>query len=263
MADLGGLDLAADDQSYALVFPAVEATGRLWISIRDSFGLTPAEIRLASRLRDGRTLKEAADELSVSINTVRNQLRAIFDKMGLKRQSELIRALAELSQVAGAIEAHRPEVAATYADAPPVRDIRLSDGRRLAYRDYGDPKGRPMLYFHEGLGSSLLPRDAHALARGLGLRIVSVERPGFGQSDPRPDYSFDGVAEDVVELCDALGLSDVRLSAILSGAPSAIPGLSAISCPAPCTARWWPMRAWRFSSSFQPTPCGGHCMTSS
>jgi pimeloyl-ACP methyl ester carboxylesterase/DNA-binding CsgD family transcriptional regulator len=218
----GALELADDDQSYALVFPAVEETGRLWTSIRDSFGLTPAEIRLASRLRDGRTLKEAADELSVSINTVRNQLRAIFDKMGLKRQSELIRALAELSQVAGAIEAHQPGPGPVVADAPPVRDLRLADGRRLAYRDYGDPSGRPMLYFHEGLGSSLLPRGAHALALKLGLRVVSVERPGFGRSDPRPDYSFDGVAEDVVELCDRLGLADVRLGAILSGAPSAI-----------------------------------------
>jgi pimeloyl-ACP methyl ester carboxylesterase/DNA-binding CsgD family transcriptional regulator len=221
-ADAGAIELADDDQSYALVFPAVEETGRLWTSIRDSFGLTPAEIRLASRLRDGRTLKEAADELSVSINTVRNQLRAIFDKMGLKRQSELIRALAELSQVAGAIEAHQPGPRPVFADAPAVRHVQLPDGRRLAYRDYGDPAGRPMLYFHEGIGSSLLPHGAQALALELGLRIVSVERPGFGQSDPHPDYSFDAVAEDVVELCDQLGLDDVRLSAVLSGAPSAI-----------------------------------------
>jgi pimeloyl-ACP methyl ester carboxylesterase/DNA-binding CsgD family transcriptional regulator len=222
LPDTGAMQLADDDQSYALVFPAVEETGRLWTSIRDSFGLTPAEIRLASRLRDGRTLKEAADELSVSINTVRNQLRAVFDKMGLKRQSELIRALAELSQVAGAIEAHQPGPRPLVADAPPVRQAVLSDGRRLAYRDYGDPGGRTMLYFHEGLGSSLLPQGAQRLALELGLRIISVERPGFGQSDPHPDYSFDAVAQDVVELCDQLGLADVRLSAILSGAPSAI-----------------------------------------
>ena len=221
-ADADAIELADDDQSYALVFPAVEETGRLWVSIRDSFGLTPAEIRLASRLRDGRTLKEAADELSVSHNTVRNQLSAIFDKMGLKRQSELIRALAELSQVAGAIEAHQPGPRPVVADAPAVRHARLADGRRLAYRDYGDPAGRPMLAFHEGLGSSLLPQGAQTLALDLGLRIISVERPGFGQSDPHPDYSFDAVADDVVELCDQLGLTDVRLSAVLSGAPSAI-----------------------------------------
>lgn len=222
VAELSAVEVGRDDQSYALVFPAVEATGRLWASIRDSFGLTPAEIRLASRLRDGRTLKEAADELDVSINTVRNQLRAIFDKMGLKRQSELIRALAELSQVAGAIEAHQPEPPAPATDAPPIRTLRLRDGRNLAYRDYGEPGGRAMLYFHEGLGSSLLPPGAQSLALQLGLRIIGVDRPGFGQSDPHPDYSFDGVAEDVVELCDALGLGEVRINAVLSGAPSAI-----------------------------------------
>ena len=216
------MDLPADDQGFALVFPAVEETSRLWTSIRDSFGLTPAEIRLASRLRDGKTLKDAADELGVRINTVRNQLRAIFDKMGLKRQSDLVRALAELAQVAGAIEARSPDASPAVAGAPPIRTLRLPDGRNLAYRDYGDPAGKAMLFFHEGLGSSLMVPAAEPLARELGLRIVAVERPGFGQSDPHPDYSFDGVAEDVVALCDALGLNDVRLCAVLSGAPSAI-----------------------------------------
>jgi pimeloyl-ACP methyl ester carboxylesterase len=93
------------------------------------------------------------------------------------------------------------------ADAPPVRTIGLKDGRRLAFRDYGDPDGRPMISFHEGLGSSLLPPGTQALAQELGLRIITPERPGYGQSDPRSDYSFEGVAEDVVELCDRLGLN--------------------------------------------------------
>lgn len=214
---------ASDGRGFALVFPAVAETSRLWASLRDSFGLTPAEIRLAARLRDGKTLKDAADELDVSINTVRNQLRAIFDKMGLKRQSDLVRALSELAQVAGAIE---PRPASLDADpdaaAPPVLALRLADGRALAYRDYGDPAGRPVLFFHEGLGSSLMVPGAEPLCRELGLRLIALERPGFGQSDPHPDYSFDAVAEDAVALCDALGLGEVGLCAVLSGAPSAI-----------------------------------------
>ncbi len=211
---------ASDGRGFALVFPAVAETSRLWASLRDSFGLTPAEIRLAARLRDGKTLKDAADELDVSINTVRNQLRAVFDKMGLKRQSDLVRALSELAQVAGAIEA-RPLVAPP-SDAPPGLSLRLPDGRSLAYRDYGDPAGHAVLFFHEGLGSSLMIPGADPLCRELGLRLISIERPGFGQSDPHPNYSFDAVAEDVAVLCDGLGLSEVSLCAVLSGAPSAI-----------------------------------------
>lgn len=214
---------APDDSAFALVFPAVEATSRLWVTLRESFGLTAAEARLARKLRDGRSLQEAADELKVSINTLRNQLRAIFDKMGLKRQSDLVRALTELSSVAGVIEADAPSpFAGAPADAPPVAHVILSDGRRLAYRDYGDPAGRVMLAFHEGMGSSLLPPGSDALAARLGLRIVSADRPGFGQSDPHPDYSFDNVADDMVELCDQLGLEDIRIGAVLSGAPTAV-----------------------------------------
>ncbi len=210
--------------AFAVVFPAIEETGRLWSAMRESFGLTGAEVRLAMKLRDGRALKEAADELGVSVNTVRNQLRAVFDKMGLNRQSDLIRALTELSAVANAMDADSADERMENAvlDAPTVRSIVLADGRRLAYRDYGDPTGRPILSFHEGLGSSLMPPGTQALARELGLRIISAERPGFGQSDPRPDYSFDGVAQDMVELCDRLELKELRIGALLSGAPSAL-----------------------------------------
>jgi pimeloyl-ACP methyl ester carboxylesterase/DNA-binding CsgD family transcriptional regulator len=191
----------------------------MWSTLRESFGLTPAEIRLAALLREGKTLKDASDELSVSINTVRNQLRAVFDKLGLKRQSDLIRALTELSQVSGALGELSPGQAGA---TPEIRFVTLPDRRRLAYREYGVPRGRNLLLFHEGLGSSLLPEGAQVLAAQLGLRVISAERPGFGQSDPHPDYSFDAVAEDMAELCDLLGLTDIRIAAILSGAASAL-----------------------------------------
>lgn len=207
------------DDAVALVFPPAEETGRLWASLRESFGLTPAEARLARKLKDGRSLKEAADELSVSINTVRNQLRAIFDKMGLTRQSDLVRTLAELAQVAGMMEGQRP---AAPMGAPPIEELILPDGRRLTYRDYGAPSGRAVLMFHEGLGSSLLPPGLNEKARSLGLRLVCADRPGFGRSDPHPDYSFDAVAIDMVELCARIGLDRPALVGMLSGAPSAL-----------------------------------------
>jgi pimeloyl-ACP methyl ester carboxylesterase/DNA-binding CsgD family transcriptional regulator len=220
---VGGTLALMDDGAYALVFPAAEATSQLWTTLRESFGLTAAEARLARKLRDGRSLQDAAEDMGVSVNTLRNQLRGIFDKMGLKRQSDLVRALTELSSIAGAIEfdgAPAPEI--DLSGTPPISRITLSDGRVLAYRDYGDRAGAALLCFHEGVGSSLLPAGTDAMAARLGLRVLCADRPGFGQSDPRSDYSFNGVADDMVELCDHLGLAKVRLAAILSGAPSAI-----------------------------------------
>ncbi len=220
VAYLSGLTLDGAQGGYAVLFPAVEDTGRLWTSVARNFGLTPAELRLAERLRDGQTLKEAADGLDISINTVRNQLRAVFDKMGLKRQSDLVRALTELGQIAGLMDG----VAASPppAPAPPVMFHTLSDRRRLAYRDYGARGGQTLVMFHEGMGSSLLPPGVQALAMELGVRVIAPERPGFGRSDACADYSFDGVADDMIAFCDALRLEKVSIVAVLSGAPAAI-----------------------------------------
>ncbi len=223
-ADFGVRACEIQDGALALVFPPSEATSRLWNSVRDSFGLTGAEVRLARKLRDGRSLKDAATELGVSVNTVRNQLAAVFDKMGLQRQSDLVRALTELSAIAQTVEAQpsRSMARKVIAEAPPIRRLRLSGGRMLAYRDYGDPGGHAVLGFHEGMGSSLPPPQADHRARALGLRMIIADRPGFGQSDPMADYGFDGVAADMVELLNHLQVERVRLLGLLSGAPSAL-----------------------------------------
>jgi DNA-binding CsgD family transcriptional regulator len=61
-----------------------------------TFGLSPAEARLASILAGGIDLRTAAEELGVARDTARNQLKAIFAKTGAHRQSELVELLAKL-----------------------------------------------------------------------------------------------------------------------------------------------------------------------
>ncbi len=57
------------------------------------FDMTPAEAALASRLAAGLSLEEAAAQLSISRNTARFQLQAIFRKTDTNRQAELVRLL--------------------------------------------------------------------------------------------------------------------------------------------------------------------------
>jgi pimeloyl-ACP methyl ester carboxylesterase len=94
---------------------------------------------------------------------------------------------------------------------PPRRLVTLEDGRRLFYREYGVPGGVPVIYFHFGLSASMLPPAAAAAALKEGVRVIAFERPGFGLSDPRKEYSLAGVASDVDELRRALGLTRVGL----------------------------------------------------
>lgn len=61
--------------------------------LRERWGLTAAEAELALALRAGDRLRAVADRRGVSINTVRNQLSAVFDKTGCHRQQDLVRLL--------------------------------------------------------------------------------------------------------------------------------------------------------------------------
>jgi DNA-binding CsgD family transcriptional regulator len=56
------------------------------------FELSHAEARLAAVLIKGYSLREASEELSVSLSTVRTHLQKLFEKTGTKRQATLIRA---------------------------------------------------------------------------------------------------------------------------------------------------------------------------
>lgn len=63
-------------------------------ALNTSFALTPAEARLAIRICSGEALESVADQLCVSRDTVRNQLKSVFQKTGVHRQSELVALLA-------------------------------------------------------------------------------------------------------------------------------------------------------------------------
>ena len=64
--------------------------------VAEAFELTPAEARVAAQLARGLSAVEIAAGRGVSTQTIRAQIRAVFEKMGIKRQSDLIRLLVEI-----------------------------------------------------------------------------------------------------------------------------------------------------------------------
>ena len=61
--------------------------------LRDAFGLTQAEARLASLLANGEELRHAAARLGITYGTARARLSEIFQKTETRRQAELVRVL--------------------------------------------------------------------------------------------------------------------------------------------------------------------------
>ena len=73
-------------------------------------------------------------------------------------------------------------------------------GRAVGFAEWGDPDGRPVVAFHGGPGSRLMAVGCEELADELGLRIVILERPGFGLSEYASDRTLLGWTDDVAAL---------------------------------------------------------------
>ena len=72
--------------------------------LRGLFGLTAAEGSLATQIGQGAQLADVAAQRGVSQQTVRAQLKSVFGKTGVARQSELVRVLLTLQMAAGLVE---------------------------------------------------------------------------------------------------------------------------------------------------------------
>ena len=97
----------------------------------------------------------------------------------------------------------------------------LRDGRELAYDQYGDPAGFPVLSCHGGMSSRLdaAPADGAALAKGV--RLISPDRPGMGLSTYQPGRRLLDWPEDVRELTESLGIERFAVMGWSAGGPYA------------------------------------------
>ncbi|HYO04513.1 MAG TPA: alpha/beta hydrolase [Mycobacterium sp.] len=84
--------------------------------------------------------------------------------------------------------------------------VRLRDGRRMGFAQFGDPDGFVIVNAHGGLACRRDVAAAASVARHAGVRLVSPDRPGIGLSDPQPGRTVLDWAGDVAELLDQLGV---------------------------------------------------------
>ncbi len=96
--------------------------------------------------------------------------------------------------------------------------LTLSDGRSLAYAEYGDPRGIPVFFFHGTPGSrSFRPPDE--ITAKLGVRLICVERPGYGDSTFQPNRRLLDWPKDIAALADSLGIHKFAVIGHSGGGP--------------------------------------------
>ena len=102
--------------------------------------------------------------------------------------------------------------------------VKLPGGRMLGYRVFGDPQGVPVIALHGTPGSRLKFADSDEVAGRLGLKLISVDRWGYGLSSgaPRGRPTLADFGADMAELADHLGVSRCLITGVSGGGPFAI-----------------------------------------
>jgi pimeloyl-ACP methyl ester carboxylesterase len=98
---------------------------------------------------------------------------------------------------------------------------KLANGRSLGWAEWGDERGRPVLLFPGAGTSASLGFGVEILDR-LEVRLIGVDRPGLGLSDPYPGRTLLDWAEDVAELIDARKLGPTPAIGFSQGGPFAL-----------------------------------------
>lgn len=99
--------------------------------------------------------------------------------------------------------------------------IQLKNGRKLAYSEFGDPKGKPLFYFHGWPASCMFGAEIDEAAKHAKVRIISPDRPGFGHSDFYTNRTLLDWPNDVVALADSLNIKKFPILGISGGGPYA------------------------------------------
>ena len=97
--------------------------------------------------------------------------------------------------------------------------IDLPDGRVLAAAEWGDPDGIPVFGFHGTPGGRIGWWKDPDIYRRYGMRRITVDRPGYGDSTRLKGRIVADFVPDLERLADALGIDRFVVSGGSGGGP--------------------------------------------
>jgi pimeloyl-ACP methyl ester carboxylesterase len=101
--------------------------------------------------------------------------------------------------------------------------IETSDGRALAYEQFGDPAGTPVFVLHGTPGCRLSDRHPdRSREHDAGLRLIGYDRPGYGRSTRKRGRRVVDCVHDVAAIGDALGIERFAVAGRSGGGPHAL-----------------------------------------
>jgi pimeloyl-ACP methyl ester carboxylesterase len=102
------------------------------------------------------------------------------------------------------------------------KTAKASDGRTLCFAEWGDPNGRPVFSLHGTPGCRLLSarkveHQFDELVGSLGVRVITYDRPGYGESGRNAGRRVVDSASDVAAIAGSLGIKQFAIEGGSSG----------------------------------------------
>ena len=99
--------------------------------------------------------------------------------------------------------------------------VQLENGGVIAFEEYGDASGVPVIFCHGWPSSRTMARLTDEAARDLGICIISPDRPGISGSSLQPNRDLSDWPPVVRQLVNHLGIGAFHLLGVSGGAPYA------------------------------------------
>ncbi len=205
--------LPGEPAKLRIVFPslhAAEAEGDPAL-LQRMRGLTERRAAIAQRSASGKSGGEIAGQMGIRVNTVREHIKAIYERTDINKQTDLAVLVGELNLMARTLEpGHAPPNPATGGVHLRMTNFFWTrDGRRICFSDCGDLHGRVLLKTHSSFGGRWVWEPTARLLHNFGFRLLIIERPGVGLTDPAGrDRARTSIA-DAIALLDHLGIDRV------------------------------------------------------
>jgi len=197
----------------------------------DLYGLTNKELKVTEQLVRGLSIKDISEEASISEHTVRSHVKSVLRKTRTSRQAELVSLVYNgMGNFVNSMPVDQTDKRSGLLNKSKkwqmdYEILELEDGRNLAYVEYGDLNGEPVFHCHSILGSRLeLAFDGQKISEQKGIRLIVMDRPGYGASDPDTNTSFTNWVKDIIQLADHLNIDKFSLTGYAMG------GVYALAC---------------------------------
>jgi pimeloyl-ACP methyl ester carboxylesterase len=123
--------------------------------------------------------------------------------------------------------------------------VTVQDGRSVGFADYGDPGQTAVIWCHGGPGCRREPEYFASAAGNAGLRLIGIDRPGYGRSTPQPGRTIAGWVGDALTVADELDLGQFATVGVSTGGAYALAlaaltprVIATVACCAVTDMRW-------------------------